>query len=143
MPATRRFSGAYTQVGAMGKFSSVAGPSTSFGSHGWQEWREEGETLPQHCSASILMMDLLGLGLGRIRLAHVTQFYLDIVPAAANSNSSLSSPIVRTYLCVRFSERCLHYRPHVVFLLVCRFMFDFLMLLEFPIVYIMMGSKSG
>ena len=89
------------------------------------------------------MMELLGVGLGRIRVAQVTQFYLDIVPAAANSNSSLSSLIVRTYLCVRFSERCLHYRPFVVFLLVLRFILDFLMLLEFPIVHIMMGLKSG
>ena len=67
---------AYTQVGAMGRFLAVAGPSTSFGGRGWQEWREEGEMLPQHCSASILRMDLLGLGLGRIRVARVTQFLL-------------------------------------------------------------------
>ena len=50
------------------------------------------------CSESILTMDLLGLGLGRIRVAHVTQFLLryGTIPAAGSSNSSLSSLIVHT-----------------------------------------------
>ena len=83
--------------------------------------------------------------LGRIKVGRLTQFLLryGTIPAAGNSNSSLSSLIVHTYLCVRFSERCLHHRPRIIFLLVLRVVLDSLMLLAFPIVYKMMGLKSG